>query len=94
MDWLEIFLVITAIMGLPPAGLAITRRHDPAAVVAVLVIGVLGAVALLAGAVALIFNGYVEDTGSEPVQTLHIAIPLLAAGVSVSAAAWWIAARA
>jgi enamine deaminase RidA (YjgF/YER057c/UK114 family) len=37
------------------------RRHHPAGVVAVLVIGILGAIAFIAGAVALMFNGYVED---------------------------------
>jgi hypothetical protein len=92
--WSGIFLVCAGILGLPPAYLAVARRHDPAGVVAVLVIAVLGAVALLAGIVALMYNGYVEDAGMEPARTLHIAIPLLAVGVSVSGAAWWIAARA
>jgi hypothetical protein len=92
--WLEIYLVVAAIVGSPPAILAAARRHDPAGVVGVLVIGILGAAVLVAGAVALMFNGYVEDAGMEPAQTLHIAIPLLAIGIAVSGAAWWIAARA
>ena len=40
------------------------------------------------------FDGYVEDVGMEPAKTLHIGIPLLAVGISVSGAAWWFAARA
>ena len=92
--WLEIYLVVAAIVGSPPAILAAARRHDPVEVVGVLVIGILGALVFVAGAVALMFNGYVEDTGMEPARTLHIAIPLLLFGIAVSAAAWRIAARA
>jgi hypothetical protein len=40
------------------------------------------------------FNGYVEDAGMESARTLHIALALLAGGLGVSAAAWWIAATA
>ena len=56
-----------------------------------MVLGVLGVIVLVAGAVALLFNGYVEDTGMRPARTLPIAIPLLAVGIAVSAAAWKIA---
>jgi hypothetical protein len=42
-SWAGIFLICAGILGLPPAFLAAARRHDPAGVVAVLVIAVLGA---------------------------------------------------
>ena len=90
----EIYLVAAAIVGSPPAILAAARDHDPARVVGVLALGILGAAVLGVGAVALMFNGYAEDSGMEPSNTLLVAIPLLAIGVAISAAAWRIAARA
>jgi hypothetical protein len=92
--WSELYLVAALIVGSPPALLAAARDHDPAKVVGVLALGILGAAVLGFGAVALMFNGYVEDSGMEPTPTLHIAIPLLAIGLAISAAAWRIAARA
>ncbi len=91
MGWLELFLTVAVVVGSPPAIVAAVRRYEAAAVVGVLVVGVLGGILLVAGAVAVMFNGYVEGTGMEPARTLYIAIPLLVAGIAVSALAWRVA---
>jgi hypothetical protein len=90
--WLELYLLAAAAIGSPPA-IAAARRPELVGIIGVLVVGFLGALVLLAGAVALLYNGYVEDAGTAPARTLHIAIPLLAVGIAVWAAAWWIAIR-
>jgi hypothetical protein len=69
------------------------RRRDGEVVLGLLALGILGGILLVFGAVLLLFNGYVEDVGSEPLRTLPFAIPLLAAGVVASVAAWRIAVR-
>jgi len=57
-------------------------------------VGLLGIYAVfVAGAYALMLDGYVEDQGMQPARTLPIAIPLLAIGIGVSIAAWRKAAR-
>jgi hypothetical protein len=78
MGWAEIYLAVAVVIGSPPGIVAAVRRHDAAAVVGVLVLGILGAVVLV---------------GTEPARTLRIAIPLLAVGVAVSAVAWRAAGR-
>jgi hypothetical protein len=92
-SWFHIFLAVGAVIGLPSAIVATARKHDPVGVVAILAIATFGGVVLVAGGVALMFNGYVEDAGMEPARTLHIAIPLLVVGLGISAYAWWVAAR-
>jgi hypothetical protein len=88
MGWVEILLAVATLIGSPPAIFAAVRRYEAAVVVGVLAIGVLGAIVLIAGAIALMFNGYVEDTGMKPARTLPVAIPLLAIGLAVWAMAW------
>jgi hypothetical protein len=39
------------------------------------------------------FNGYVEDYGSEPARTLGRAIAFLTVGIVLNAAAWLVAFR-
>ena len=93
MGLLGIYAVVVAALGLPPALFATARERDSGCVLRVLLMGILGAAVLVAGAYALLFDGYVEDQGMQPARTLPIAIPLLALGTGVSIAAWWKAAR-
>ena len=59
----------------------------------VFVLKAIGLLILGYGLLALMFDGYVEDYGSEPADTLDKAIMGLAIGAVCSAAAWYVAVR-
>ena len=86
-------LCVAALIAAAPAGVASRRGHGVRTVLPVFVVHLLGVIVLGAGALALVFNGYVEDYGMEPARTLHFAIPLLAIGALVTAGAWYVAGR-
>jgi hypothetical protein len=52
-----------------------------------------GLVALVGGLVALALNGYVEDYGMTPADTLDTAVELLSGSAVLTAIAWLIALR-
>jgi membrane protein DedA with SNARE-associated domain len=91
-DWV-FALGVAALIAAAPAGVARRRGHGPGTLVLVFVLHSVSVIVFGAGALALVFNGYVEDYGMEPARTLHFAIPLLASGALVTAAAWYIAGR-
>ena len=84
---------VVALIAAAPAGVASRRGHGLRTVRLVFVVHFLSVIVLGAGALALVFNGYVEDYGMEPAHTLDVAIPLLAVGALVTAVAWYIAGR-
>ena len=92
MGWVVI-LAVAALFGAAPAGAASHRGHGLSAVLLVFGLHLLALIVLGAGALALAFNGYVEDYGMEPARTLHVAIPLLAVGALFTAAVWYVAGR-
>lgn len=55
------------------------------------IIGLAGSVVGLFGVLALLFNGYVEDYGSPPAETLGLAAALLSEAVLLYALAWVVA---
>jgi hypothetical protein len=93
MEWVVLLLMVAALIGAAPAGVARRRGHGAGMVLLVLVLMVLGVGVLAAGALALMFNGYVEGYGSEPGRTLDVALPLLGLGFLLGAVAWYIAGR-
>jgi membrane protein DedA with SNARE-associated domain len=92
MGWVVI-LAVVALSGAAAAGVASRRGHGLSTVLLVFVLHLVALIVLGTGALALVFNGYVEDYGMEPARTLHVAIPLLAAGALFTAAVWYIAGR-
>ncbi len=65
------------------------RRRTGVAVIA----GLAGSVVGLFGLLALLFNGYVEDFGSPPAETLGLAAALLCEATLLYALAWVVATR-
>lgn len=54
-----------------------------------MVLSAVATLTLLLGLLALAYNGYTEDAGSSPAETLDLAITLLAIAVALFAAAIW-----
>lgn len=62
-------------------------RQLPISYAVVALLRIAGGVAVFAGGVLLAFDGYVEDTGTPPVQTWDRAIPVLGFGAALFIAA-------
>jgi hypothetical protein len=87
------YLAVVVLLAAAPAGLARRFGHAVGTVRLVFGLHVLGLIAIGYGLLALIFDGYVEDYGSEPAHTLERAVALLAVGAVLAAAAWLLALR-
>jgi len=91
MEWVALLLLLVLGVAMAPAKLAGRFGHRPHVVVWVFVLQLIGLLALGYGLMALMFNGYVEDYGMEPVDTGNKAIVGLVIAAVVSATAWYVA---
>jgi hypothetical protein len=87
------YFVLAVLGAMAPATVARRLGHRARVVVLVFVLKAIGLLILGFGLLALMLDGYVEDYGSEPVDTLDRAILGLASGAVCSATAWYVALR-
>ena len=81
-------LLLAAIAGLP-ALMANNAGHPQKTVLRVFLLHFVGIIVVAVGYVALMFHGYVEDSGTPPGNTLPVAIPLLVLGAAMLFVGGW-----
>lgn len=86
-----LYLVLAGAVAAAPVAVARRRGHTSGRVRVVFVLAAVGLVAVGYGLFALMVNGYVEDSGSEPARTLGRAVALFTVGTVLTAAAWLVA---
>jgi hypothetical protein len=77
-----VILLVVAIAALS-ASVARRRGKKPPTIALVFALHCFGITAVGLGILALMFHGYVEDSGLEPSNTLPMAIPLLVLGAAM-----------
>jgi hypothetical protein len=87
------FLVLGLLAASGCAVVASRRRDAQASTIVAFTLQFLGVIALGLGLLAWIFDGYTEDEGTRPTESLQIALPLLVGAVVATAAAWFLALR-
>jgi drug/metabolite transporter (DMT)-like permease len=75
------------------ARVAFRRREAQWPTVVAFTLQFVGVVALGLGLLAWIVDGYTEDDGSRPIESLQVAVPLLIVAVAATAVAWFLALR-
>jgi hypothetical protein len=90
-----LFVVIVAgcLVSIVCARVAHRRTRDAWSAPAAFVAQLCGFVAFVAGLLAWAFDGYVEDYGMTPADTLDTAVELLSVAAILTAAAWFVALR-